>query len=76
MTAPGGPLYKVQVGAFAERKNASELMAKLLADGFDPYIVREGGIFKVRAGAFRNRAFADELTSRLRAKGYQVTIVY
>ncbi len=51
-------------------------MAKLLADGFDPYIVKEGGIFKVRAGAFRNRAFADELIGRLRAKGYQVTIVY
>ncbi len=69
-------MYKVQVGAYAKRDNASEAVAKLLADGFSPYIVRESGLFKVRVGAFRDRATADQLAERLRAKGYQVVIIY
>ncbi|MBI3998421.1 MAG: SPOR domain-containing protein, partial [Armatimonadetes bacterium] len=45
------------------------------ADGFSPYLVREGGLFKVRVGAFRDRERAEELAERLRARGYQVVIV-
>ena len=73
---PGAPLYRVQVGAFAKRENASERVARLLADGFDPYIVKESGLFKVRVGAFRDRARADELADRVRARGYEVVIIY
>lgn len=75
-TAPAGPLYRVQVGAFAARENADELVAALRADGFNPYIVRERGLLKVRVGAFRDRALAGELADRLRAEGYQVVIVF
>jgi N-acetylmuramoyl-L-alanine amidase len=73
---PPGALYRVQVGAFAERSNASEMVARLLADGFTAYIVRDGGLLKVRVGAFRDRAAADELAARLRAKGYSVAIIH
>lgn len=66
----------MQIGAYAKRDNASETVAKLLADGFTPYIVKEGGLFKVRVGAFRERTRADDLAERLRAKGYQVVIIY
>lgn len=31
-------LYRVQVGAFRERKNAEKLLADLKADGYDGYI--------------------------------------
>lgn len=69
-------LYRVQVGAYARRENASEAVAKLMADGYAPYIVKEGGLLKVRVGAFRDRARADDLAAQLRAKGYQVIIIY
>jgi N-acetylmuramoyl-L-alanine amidase len=70
-----GAVYRVQVGAFANRDNASELVARLLADGFAPYMVRERELYKVRVGAFRDRSRAEELSERLRAKGYPVVIV-
>jgi len=74
---PGpGPVYRVQVGAFANRDNASELMARLLADGFAPYLIKERQLYKVRVGAFRDRARAEELAARLRAGGYPVVIVH
>jgi cell division septation protein DedD len=80
-TAPAPPaagerLYVVQVGAFGNRANASEMVARLLADGFDAYIVREGGLYKVRAGAFRERARAEQLADRLRARGYSVAVLF
>ncbi|MGQ0569816.1 MAG: SPOR domain-containing protein [Armatimonadota bacterium] len=75
-TVPAGPLYRVQVGAFAARENADERVAALRADGFNPYVVRERGLLKVRVGAFRDRALAGELADRLRAKGYEVVIVF
>ncbi len=37
-TAPAGKLYKVQVGAYKERKNAEAMLAKLKKAGFDGFI--------------------------------------
>ncbi len=34
-------LYRVQIGAFAQRENAERLVKELKAKGYDPYIVRE-----------------------------------
>jgi N-acetylmuramoyl-L-alanine amidase len=70
-----GPLFRVQVGAFANRDNASALISRLRADGFTPYLVQEGRLHKVRVGAFRERPRANELVARLLAKGYAATIV-
>lgn len=39
--APSGVLYKVQLGAYAQRKNAEAMAAKLKAAGFDTCIVTE-----------------------------------
>jgi cell division septation protein DedD len=74
--APGERLYTVQVGAFAQRDNASEMVARLMADGFSPYIVREGNLFKVRVGAFRERERANQLVQRLRARGYSAAVLF
>lgn len=37
--APGAPLYKVQVGAFSERANATALVNELIKKGYKPFIV-------------------------------------
>jgi N-acetylmuramoyl-L-alanine amidase len=72
---PAGALFRVQVGAFANRENADALMARLRDDGFAPYLVQEGRLHKVRVGAFRERPRANELVARLLARGYSATIV-
>lgn len=36
-----GKLYKVQVGAFRQKKNADDLVRRLEKDGYDTHIVRE-----------------------------------
>jgi len=38
-----GVLYKVQVGAFANRENAEKLVAELRAKGYNPIIITDGG---------------------------------
>ncbi|MBI3975402.1 MAG: SPOR domain-containing protein, partial [Armatimonadetes bacterium] len=38
---PAGNLFKVFVGAFADRANAEELAARLRAVGFETLIVRQ-----------------------------------
>lgn len=40
-TAPAGKFYKVQVGAYKERKNAEAMLAKLKKAGFDGFIKLE-----------------------------------
>ena len=74
--APTERLFIVQVGAFASRENADALAARLRADGFSPYVVRDGSLLKVRVGAFRDRTLADVLVERLRAKGYPVAVIH
>lgn len=69
--SPGG-LYKVQTGAFQERKNADRLAAQLRRDGYESFvnIDSEDGLFKVQAGAFREKKRADALAAKLRQEGY------
>lgn len=38
-----GGLYKIQVGAYREKANADNMMAKLKASGFDAFITTESG---------------------------------
>ena len=38
---PIGGLYKIQVGAYREKSNADNMMAKLKAAGFDAFITTE-----------------------------------
>jgi cell division septation protein DedD len=71
-----GRLFIVQVGAFASRENADALVARLRADGFNPYLVKDRTLLKVRVGAFQDRARADELAQRLRARGYPVSVIH
>jgi N-acetylmuramoyl-L-alanine amidase len=70
---PKSGLFKVQTGAFSERKNADEHVRKLKSDGFEAFVFSDG-LHKVQAGAFSERKNAEELVDRLNAKGYQAFI--
>lgn len=67
-------LYRVQVGAFKNKKYADNLANKLKADGYDTYVVVADGFYKVQTGAFKNRQNADNLANKLKKAGYDVYI--
>lgn len=67
-------LYRVQVGAFANRKNADNMEAKLKSAGYPTYMVQVDGLFKVQTGAFSVKENADRLAAELKAKGFDVYI--
>jgi N-acetylmuramoyl-L-alanine amidase len=73
--APGGQaFFKVQVGAFSERKNADDLIASLKYKGFNSFIYSENSQFKVQAGAFAERQNAEDLAACLKANGFNAYI--
>jgi N-acetylmuramoyl-L-alanine amidase len=63
--SPAG-FYKVQAGAFKNRKNADELAERLQKDGYAQYVYKQDGFYKVQAGAFNDKENAEELAERLR----------
>lgn len=63
-------LYKVQVGAFTEKKNAEDTVKVLKAKGFDGYAYQTGKLYKVQAGAFQDEANAEVLASKLASAGF------
>lgn len=65
-----GVVYKVQLGAFTKKANATRLCNKLKKEGFDAFVVEEGGMYKVQTGAFNDRNNAISLWSRLKELGY------
>jgi len=57
----------VQVGAFAERRSADLLIARLGSEGFPAYAVAaEGGAWRVRVGPYRDRGGAERAAARLK----------
>jgi N-acetylmuramoyl-L-alanine amidase len=72
-----GGLYKVQAGAFQERRNADQLAAQLRRDGYESFVDLNSadGLFRVQAGAFNEKQRADALAAQLRQDGYS-TYVY
>jgi hypothetical protein len=58
--------YAIQVGAFAEVKNAERLTAKLQAKGIEAfYFKRENGLYAVRFGDFSHRDDARNTAKKL-----------
>lgn len=59
--APVGDVYYVQVGAFSEQSNAENVLADLVARGYDESRIVEsaGGLFKVQAGTFSGTPEAE-----------------
>lgn len=67
---PDSVLYKVQVGAYKVRSNATAMEAKLKREGYSTYMVMEDGLYKVQTGAFKNSKNAQNLSKELKAKGF------
>ena len=75
-TENDGKLYKVQIGAYEDRKNADEMEKDLIKQGFNPFVHYENKLYKVQVGAFSNKENAEELAGKLRTLGYRPFIKY
>jgi N-acetylmuramoyl-L-alanine amidase len=71
---PSSGLYKVQAGAFSDKKNAEELAARLKEKGFTAYIYPDSNLYKVQAGAFSDKQNAEDLATRLSSNGFNAYI--
>lgn len=64
-------LYKVQIGAFSKKANATEFAKDAEAKGFDTYVVKVGKYWKVQIGAFSKYENAEALLKKAQAAGYK-----
>ena len=69
-------LYKVQVGAYEDKKNAEGMENDLMKQGFNPFVTIEDGLYKVQVGAFSKKENAEELVKKLQSLGYRPIIKY
>ena len=73
-----GDYYTVQVGSFANRNNAENLIVKLKSEGFPAYMeesVFEGkSTFRVKIGKFSKLSDAKEMEDKLAQKGYPTKV--
>lgn len=79
-TAATGKLYRVQVGAFAQKENAQAMQKKLKNKGYSPIITvttkaDKTFLYRVQVGAFSKKANAQALVKELKDKGFTAIIV-
>lgn len=67
-------LYRVQVGAFSKKENATATLNKMKAKKFDAFITEVGGLYKVQAGAYKSKANAEAQAAKIRAAGFEAII--
>ncbi len=67
-------LYRVQVGAYRDKKYADELLNELKDEGYPAFIVMQDGLYKVQSGAFAVLDNAVRMEDRLRRAGYNTFI--
>lgn len=67
--------YRVQAGAFKEKKNADKRMAELKKKGFESFAVKEGSLYRVQAGAFKEKKNAEARASAIRKAGFEAVVV-
>lgn len=71
--------WAVQLGSFANRGNAENLVHKLKAQGFQVYDSAIGAgqaqRFRVRVGPLSDRAAADHTLAKLKALGHSASVV-
>lgn len=72
--SPAGTLYRVQTGAFRERRYADAMRNELLASGFPAFILYRDGLYKVQVGAFAILENAIRMERVLREYGYNTYI--
>ena len=67
--------YRVQVGAFRNRRYAERLLNELLEQDYPAFIDDSGPYFRVQVGGFNNLNEAAEMERRLKRAGYPTVIV-
>lgn len=68
--------YRVQVGAFKNKANAENLMAKIKASGFSCIIKEYNNLYKCQIGAFSSKANAEKALKEITNKGFNGFITY
>src|SRR5699024_589439 len=67
---PSGTIYRVQVGAFKKKANATALEKKVKAKGFDAFVKLVGGLYKVQVGAYSVKANAEKQRDKVKKAGF------
>ncbi|MCR1842746.1 N-acetylmuramoyl-L-alanine amidase [Murimonas intestini] len=65
-----GIIYRVQTGAFKDKKLADSFAATLKSQGFETCIKQTESLYKVQIGAFSMKANADSMLKKLQSYGY------
>lgn len=68
-------LYRVQVGAYSKKANATAMQKKLKKLGFASTIVKVGKLYKVQVGAYSKKANATAMKKKLKKADFTATIV-
>ena len=66
----GKTMYKVQIGAYRQKVNATKMVEKLKKSGIPATIVTVNGLMKVQCGAFSVKANADKRLAEVKKKGF------
>lgn len=65
-------LYRVQLGAFKNKSNASDLLGKVKLKGFnDAFIANSNGMYKVQLGAFKDKTNAEKQKEKVVKAGFK-----
>ena len=67
--------YRVQLGAYREKKWADELLKKVIADGFDAFVVKIDDWYKVQVGAFEQEKNAKAFLEKIKGAGYDYAFI-
>lgn len=68
-------IYRVQIGAYLLKKNATNMQTKLQNAGFSAIIVKSCLYYKVQVGAYSYKSNAQKMQTLLKSKGYSAFIV-
>ncbi len=67
--------YRVQVGAYRQRRYAEELLNELLAQEYPAFVEEGNGFWRVQVGDYPTLAEAADMERRLKRAGYPTIIV-
>lgn len=67
-------LYRVQVGAYSKKGNATSMATKVEKAGFSTYLVKVDSLYKVQVGAFASKENAEKQKQALITKGFDAFV--
>ena len=67
-------VYRVQVGAYAKKKNAEAQLKKVKAKDFDAVLVKVNNLYKIQVGAYSKKTNAQNVVVKLEKVGFNAII--